>query len=212
MLATRPDLAYAVAALGQHAANPGPDHQHTLECIFRYLHATANHQLVLGRSTASVPTLLGYADSNWASNVNDRKSTSGYVFTLGGGAISWSSKKQPTVALSSTKAEYIAGAHAAKEAIWLRLLLSELRQDMSSPTTLHVNNQSAMAIVRNPEFHERTKHIDVHYHYIRQVIDDGTMRLAYTLTQEQVVDILTKGLPPASHIKFTGAMGVQWLA
>jgi hypothetical protein len=131
---------------------------------------------------------------------------------LGGGAISWSLKKQPTVALSSTKAEYIAGAHATKEAVWLRLLLSELRQDMSLPTTLHVDNQSAMAITRNLEFHECTKHIDVRYHYIWQVVDDRTVCLVYTPTQEQVADILTKGLPPASHIKFTGAMGVQQLA
>jgi hypothetical protein len=212
MLATRPDLAYAVAALGRHAATPGPDHQHALERVFRYLRATADYQLVLGRSATSVPTLLGYADSDWASDVNDRKSTSGYVFTLGGGAISWSSKKQPTVALSSTEAEYIAGAHAAKEATWLRLLLSELGQDMSSPTILHVDNQSAIAIARNPEFHERTKHIDVRYHYIRQVIDDGTLYLEYAPTQEQVADVLTKGLPPASHIKFMTAMGVQRLA
>ena len=83
---------------------------------------------------------------------------------------------------------------------------------MSSPTTPHVDNQSAMAIAQNPEFHERMKHINVRYHYIQQVIDDGTVCLTYTLTQEQVADVLTKGLPPASHIKFTGAMGVQQLA
>ncbi len=83
---------------------------------------------------------------------------------------------------------------------------------MSSPTTLHVNNQSAIAIAQNPEFHDRMKHIDVHYHYIHQVINNGTVCLIYTPTQEQVVDILTKGLPPVSHIKFTGAMGVLWLA
>ncbi len=212
MLATQPDLTYTIAALGRHATNPGPNHQHALDCIFRYLWATADHQLVLGCNTTSVPTLLGYADSDWASDVNDHKSTSGYVFTLGGSAISWSSKKQPTVALSSTEAKYIMGTHAAKEATWLRLLLSELGQDMSSPTTLHVDNQSAIAIAWNPEFHDRTKHIDIHYHYIRQVIDDGTVCLVYTPTQEQVADVLTKGLPPASHIKFTGAMGVLQLA
>ena len=212
MLATQPDLAYAVAALGCHAATPGPDHQHALEHVFRYLQATANYQLVLGRSATSVPTLLSYADSDWASNINDCKSTSGYVFTMGGGAVSWSSKKQPTVALSSTEAKYIASAHAAKETAWLRLLLSELRQDMSSPTVLHINNQSAIAIAQNPEFHEHMKHIDVHYHYIHQVINDGTLCLEYTPTQEQVADILTKGLPPASHAKFTNAIGIQRLA
>jgi len=131
---------------------------------------------------------------------------------MGGGAISWSSKKQPTIALSSTKAKYITSAHTAKEAAWLRLLLSELGQDTSSPTILHIDNQSSIAIVWNPEFHERMKHIDVHYHYIHQVIDDGTLRLEYTPTQEQVADVLTKGLPPMSHIKFTNAMGIQQLA
>jgi hypothetical protein len=170
MLATWPDLAYAVTALGRHATTPSPNHQHTLERIFHYLQATADYQLVLGRSATSVPTLLGYADSDWASDVNNRKLTSGYVFTLGGGAISWSSKKQPTVALSSTEAEYIAGAHTAKEATWLRLLLSELGKDTSLPTILHINNQSTIAIAWNPEFHERTKHINIHYHYIHQVI------------------------------------------
>jgi hypothetical protein len=166
MLATRPDLAYAVAALGHHAVTPRPNHQHTLKQVFHYLWATANYQLVLGCSTTSVPTLLRYADSDWASNVNDHKSTSSYVFTLGGGATSWSSKKQPTIALSSTEAEYIAGTHTAKEATWLRLLLSELGQDMSSPTILHIDNQSAIAITWNPEFHKCMKHINVHYHYI----------------------------------------------
>ena len=131
---------------------------------------------------------------------------------MGGGTISWSSKKQPTVTLSSTEAEYIAGAHTVKEAIWLRLLLSELGQDMSLPTTLHIDNQSTMAIMQNPEFHKRTKHIDIRYHYIQQVVNDGMVHLTYTLTQEQVADVLTKGLPPASHIKFTGAMGVLRLA
>ena len=212
MLATQPDLAYAVAALGRHATTPGPNHQHALEHVFRYLQATADYQLVLGHSTTSVPTLLGYANSDWASDVNNRKLTSGYVFTLGGGTISWSSKKQPTVTLSSTEAEYIAGAHATKEATWLRLLLTELEQDTSLPTILHVNNQSTIAIARNLEFHGCIKHIDVHYHYIHQVIDDGTLYLEYAPTQEQVADVLTKGLPPASHIKFTTAMGVQQLA
>jgi len=140
MLVTQLDLTYTIAALGRHTANPGPNHQHALKCVFCYLWATADHQLVLGHNATSVPTLLSYTNSNWASNIDDHKSTSGYIFTLEGGTISWSSKKQPTVTLSSTEAKYIASAHTIKEATWLRLLLSELRQDMSSPTTLHINN------------------------------------------------------------------------
>ena len=147
-------------------ANPGPDHQRALEHVLQYLWATADHQLILSRSAFSSPTLLGYADADWASDVNDCKSMSGYVFTLGGGAISWSLKKQTTVALSSTKAEYITGAHTAKEAVWLRQLLAELGQGMPSPTILHIDNQSAIAIAQNPEFHECMKHINVHYHFL----------------------------------------------
>jgi hypothetical protein len=106
MLGTWPDLGYAIAALGCHTMNPGPNHQCTLERVLQYLWATVNHQLVLGYGASSSPTLLSYADANWASNVNNRKSMSGYIFTLGGGTISWSSKKQTTVALSSTEAKY----------------------------------------------------------------------------------------------------------
>jgi hypothetical protein len=208
MLAMHPDLGYAIAALGRHAANPGPDHQHALERVFRYLWATSDHQLVLGCGASGSSSLLGYVDANWASNVNDRKSTSGYVFMLGNSAISWSSKKQTSVALSSTEAEYIAGAHTAKKAVWLRQLLSELGQDTSSPTVLHINNQSTIAIARNPEFHDHMKHIDIHYHFLRQVVDDGTLELVYTPTGEQVADVPTKGLPPVSHSKFKSIMGV----
>lgn len=117
MLGTRPDMAYTVAALGRHAACPGNEHQRALDRAFRYLRATSDWKLIFQRGTAEGTTLRGFVDADWASDVNDRKSTSGYVFMLAGGAISWSSKKQSSVALSSTEAEYIAAAHAAKEVI-----------------------------------------------------------------------------------------------
>ncbi len=98
--------------------------------------------------------LFSYADADWASDINDRKSTSGYMFKLAGAAVSWSSKKQTSVALSSTKAKYIAGAHAAKEVVWLRQLLSELGLGTRHPTTLLIDNQSAIAIAKNPKFHD----------------------------------------------------------
>jgi hypothetical protein len=140
MLETRPDLSYAIAALSCHTANPRLDHQRALECVFRYLRATSSKQLVFGQGTSSGSTLFGYADTDWASDINDCKSTSGYVFKLAGTAVSWSSKKQTSIALSSIKVKYITRAHAAKEAIWLRQLLSELGLDMSSPTALHIDN------------------------------------------------------------------------
>jgi hypothetical protein len=211
MLGTRPNLGYAIAALGRHTANPGPDHQRALEHIFQYLQGISDQQLVFKQGTPGGPTLFGYADTDWASDVNDRKLTSSYMFKLAGAAVSWSSKKQTSVALSSTEAEYISGAHAAKEAVWLRQLLSELGLNTSSPTVLHVDNQSAIAIAKNPEFHDHTKHIDIHYHFLRQVVKDRTVELQYTLTRDQVADALTKGLPPASFNKFRDAMGVRRL-
>ena len=105
--------------------------------------------------------LTGYADTDWANDLGDCKSTSGYMFKLAGGAISWSSKKQPSVALLSTKAEYIAGAHTAKELMWLQCLFSEVGLPNDDPTVLLMDNQSAIAIAKNPQFHDQTKHIEV---------------------------------------------------
>jgi hypothetical protein len=119
-LCTRPDISYAVAALGCHAANPGSEHLHALECVFHYLCTTTDYQLVFHCAATEGDTLFGYVDTDWASDINDQKSTSGFLCMLAGGAVSWSSKKQGSVALSSTKAEYIAVAHAMKEIIWLQ--------------------------------------------------------------------------------------------
>jgi len=118
-------------------------------------------------------TILGYMDTNWGSNVNDCKSTLGYMFTLSGSAISWSSKKQSAVALSSTEAKYIASAHVAKEAIWLGQLFMGLQQPSSFPIPLLINNQLAIAIVKNPEFHDQTKHINIHYHFLQHKVKSG---------------------------------------
>jgi len=140
MLGTCPDIAYTIAALGHHAANPGTEHQHALNHLFRYLRGTSDYKLVYCCGVSGGDSILRYVDADWGSDVNDRKSTLGYVFTLSGGAISWSSKKQSAVALSSTEAKYIAGAHAAKEAIWLRQLFAGLQQPSSFPIPLHIDN------------------------------------------------------------------------
>ena len=209
MIGSRPDLAYTVGALGRHAASPGEDHLRALDRAFRYLRATSAHCLIYQRGLTPSPTLQGYVDADWASDINDHKSTSGFVFTLAGAAISWSCKKQNIIALSSTEAEYIAAAHAAKEAVWLRRLLTELGLDLSSPTILHVDNQSAIAIARNPEFHDHTKHIEVRHHFLRQLINDGQIEPMYLATGEQLADALPKGLSHKKHEKFSAAMGLR---
>jgi hypothetical protein len=211
MLGTRPDLAYTVAALGRHSANPGADHQRALDRAFRYLQATNDWQLVFQHGAPGGNTLHGFVDADWASDVNDRKSTSGFVFMLGGAAISWSSKKQTSMALSSTEAEYIAAAHATREVVWLRRLLAESGLDLRRPTVLHVDNQSAIAIARNPEFHDRTMHIEVRHHFIRHKVEGEEIHLEYTPTDDQVANVLTKGLVREKHERFSGAMGVRRL-
>ena len=208
MIGSRPNLAYTVAALGRHAARPGTNHLHALNRAFRYLRGTSDLRLVYRRGTPGGTTLQGFVDADWASDINDRKSTSGFVFVLAGAAISWTSKKQPVIALSSTEAEYIATAHAAKEAVWLRQLLTELGLNLTHPTTLHVDNQSAIAIARNPEFHDRTKHIEVRHHFLRQLVDEGHVSPKYLPMGDQIADVLTKGLSRKKHEKFSQAMGL----
>jgi hypothetical protein len=209
MLGTRPDLAYTVAVLGRHTSTPGADHQRALDRAFQYLNATSKWQLTFQRGNPDGTTLHGFVDADWASDIADRKSTSGFVFMLGGGAISWSSKKQPSVALSSTEAEYIAGAHAAKEAVWLRQLLGELGVNTHHSTVLHMDNQSAIAIARNPEFHDRTKHIEIRHHFLRTKVEAGEIDLQFVPSKDQVADVLTKGLVREKHECFSKGMGLR---
>jgi hypothetical protein len=212
MLGTHPNLGYAITALSHHTTNPGPDHQHALECIFWYLQATSNQQLVFRQGSLGSSMLFRYADADWASDINDHKSMSGYMFKLAGTAVSWSSKKQTSVTLSSMKVEYISGAHTAKEAIWLRQLPSKLSLNTSSLIILHIDNQSTITIAKNPEFHNQMKHIDVCYHFLQQVIKSRTVELQYSPTGDQVANTLTKGLPPVSFNKFQDTMGICHLS
>jgi len=208
MLGTRPDIAYAVGALGRHAATPGEEHQHALNRVFRYLSATKDWGLVYQRGSPEGLMLTSYIDTDWANDLGDRKSTSGYMFKLAGGAISWSSKKQSSVVLSSTEAEYIAGAHTAKELVWLRRLLGDIGMPDDNPTVLRMDNQSAIAIAKNPQFHNRTKHIEVRYHYLRNKVKEEELKLEYVPTGEQTANALTKALNREKHNTFAKEMGV----
>ena len=131
-------------------------------------------------------------DSDWVGSLDDRKSTSGYIFCLGSNVIAWSSKKQKTVALSSAEAEYIAATDAACEAIWLRRLLSDLQQKIEEPTVICCDNMSAIAMTKNPVFHARTKHIELRHHFIRDLVGEGEIQLQFVSTNDQPADVLTK--------------------
>jgi hypothetical protein len=149
-----------------------------------------------------------YTDSNHASHVNQH-SISGNIFLYDGTAIAWSSHKQPLIALSSTEAEYIAAASAAREITWLRSVVGELGNLPPSPTPLYCDNQSAIALAKNGLMNARTKHIDLRYHYVHDTIETGLISLSYVHTNDQVADALTKALPRVKLERFRGRMGLR---
>ncbi|UYV82114.1 hypothetical protein LAZ67_21000904 [Cordylochernes scorpioides] len=154
--------------------------------------------------------LHGYADADWGGNLVDRKSHTGIVYFLARGPIAWESKKQQTVTLSSTESEYIALCEAGKEAVYLRALLDEMGfgELLNGPTVLKTDNQGAQQLARNPVYHARTKHIDIKWHFIRSICSDGLVEVVHTPTQENVADILTKGLPRFLYEKHVTGFGM----
>lgn len=173
-VATRPDIAYTIAKLAQFDLEPGVAHWKAVKHLFRYLKGTMNLRLtyrpVEGGAKLSTEIFCAYSDADHAGCPDTRRSTTGYFLKMGTGAISWSSKKQSSVAWSSTEAEYIAASTAGQEIIWMRGLLKELRFKIDEPSLLIMDNQSAMAVVKNPEHHGRMKHVDIRYHWIRQEV------------------------------------------
>ena len=145
--------------------------------------------------------LEGYSDADWGGDINDRKSTSGYLFKLANGPISWGSKKQQIVALSSSEAEYIALALAVQEGIWIKNLLTEILKDQVKDNQLMIyeDNQSCIKMTKNPVNHGRTKHIDIRYHFLRDQVKKGQVKIAYKETKEMLADILTNGLQGPLH-------------
>ena len=147
-----------------------------------------------------------YCDADWASS-SDRKSISGYVFLLASGAILWSSKKQATAALSTAEAKYVAATHAAKQILWHLSLFNELEIPQPETLTLFSDNQATISISHHPEFHARTKHIDIAHHFLRDLVESGTIEIIYIQTQENLVDVFTKGLLRLLHEDLTTGIG-----
>ena len=202
----RYSIAHAVSKLSQYSARPDNTHWTALKRVLRYLKGTKE----LGITYASGSLVLtGWTDSDWAGDLDDSKSTAGYVFLLGGGAISWASKKQPSVALSSTEAEYMAQKTATTEAVWLRGLLQELGLRDEAPTEIWADNQGAIKLASNPEYHRRTKHIRIQYHYTRECVANGEIKFRYVSTKDMAADGLTKSLPEAKFTHFTSLMGLK---
>lgn len=197
MVCTRPDIAHAVGLVSRYLANPSKVHWEAVKWILRYLRGTSNLSLCFG---GGEPILEGFTDADMAGDLDNRKSTSGYLFKFAGGAISWQSKLQKCVALSTTEAEYIAAVEASKEMLWLKRFLQELGLKQSE-YVVFCDSQSAMDLSKNSMYHARTKHIDVRYHWLRVVIEEQLMKLKKIHTNKNGADMLTK-VVPRSKLEF----------
>ena len=206
-VATRPDISHAVQCLSQFTSNPSQQHVTAVKRVFRYLNGTRNLGITYG--TTSDTTLYGYTDADWGQDSADRKSISGYVFLISGGAVSWSSKKQTSVALSTMEAEYMALCHTSKDAIWLRTLLSDLTFPQAEPTTIFCDNQAAIIYAHDNQFHARAKHIGMQYHFVRDQITQKILKVTYVPTKDNCADIFTKGLARPSHSHLVTSIGMS---
>ena len=189
---TRPDIAYSVGLVSRFMSKPQQTHFKVAKRILRYIKGTINMGLFFDVNSAFI--LQGYTNSDLGGDPNDEKSTCGYCFFVGSGAISWKSKKEHSISLCSTEAEYKGCTNAAKEALWLRRLLEDLGLHQQAPTPLYCDNQSAIGLAKNPVFHARTKHISLQHHFIREQVEDKQVTLLYCKGENQVADILTKPL------------------
>jgi hypothetical protein len=203
---TRPDIAYAVGALARYMAAPSMEHWTAAKAVVRYLAGTVNYGIVFGRGGTSEMT--GYCDADYAGDIDTRRSTTGYTFILHGGVVSWSSRLQPTVAVSTTEAEYMAAAAAVKEALWLRKLLLDLGINAG---TLKINcdNQGAIKLLKHPIASVRSKHIDVIHHFARERVARKEVVFDYIDTERMIADCMTKALPEGKFNVCRDGMGVR---
>jgi hypothetical protein len=203
---TRPDIAVAVGEVAKYSNNPGKQHWMAVKRILRYLKETINFGINCDPKSID---LEGYSDADWAGDLDTRRSTTGYLFKLGGVPICWKSKRQPTVALSTAEAEYMALSMAVQTAIWIRKLLKDFDFASEEPTVIYEDNQGCIAMAKNPVNHERTKHIDIRYNFVRERVEDKTIVVKYLETTEMLADILTKGLSRDQHRKLCEEIGIR---
>ena len=196
---TRPDIAHSVNVVCQYMTAPIDAHMFLVKRILRYLQGT----LLCGLTYRSAPDIhiSAYSDADWASDINTRRSVTGYVVFLGFNPVSWQSKKQSSVSRSSTEAEYKALANCAADVCWIRSLMKDLHQFLPAPPDLHCDSISALSLSTNPIFHSRIKHLDIDYHFVRERVQKKDIVVHYISIDNQVADVLTKGLHSPVFVK-----------
>ena len=202
---TRPDISFVVGALTRYMQKPTTVHWDAALGVLRYLATTKNDGLLYGRQPGE---LQGYCDADFAGDLDTRRSTTGYVFILNGGAVSWQSKRQQTVAASTTEAEYQAAAAAVREALWLRKLLGSMGLGVEK-INICADNTACIHMLNNPVLSSRSKHIDVIHHFARERVQRGEVAFRQVDTSQMVADALTKAVPAETHAYCRRAMGVM---
>ena len=203
---TRPDIMYATSLTSRYMVRPTDFHLQAAKRILRYLKGTASYGIHYKRNKGS--ELEAYTDSDYAGDMDDQKSTSGYAFLLSSGAISWGSKKQPIVTLSTTEAEFVAAAVCVCQAIWIRRVLKEMGHSDDNCMQIKCDNSSTIKLSKNPVMHGRSKHIDVRYHFLRNLTRSGSIALIHCGSREQVADIMTKPLKVDVFQQLRQSLGV----
>ncbi|KAI5330103.1 hypothetical protein L3X38_029500 [Prunus dulcis] len=205
--ATRPDIMYAACLLSRFMHCPTNKHYGTAKRVLRYIQGTLDFGLEYKKGEWTV--LIGFCDSDWSGSEDDMRSTSGYAFTFGSGVFSWASVKQQCVALSTAEAEYTSASEATAQATWIRFVLEDFGEMQAVATQLNFENTSAIAITKNPIFHQKTKHINRRYHYIKEALQQGVIDLLHCPTKEQVADIFTKALAREQFSYLRELLGVK---
>lgn len=207
---TRPDIAASISILAQRVSKPHEEDWNELKRVLKYLKGTANLKLALAKRDHGGDALYGYSDANWAENKSDRKSNSGHVFLVNGGAVCWSSRKQSLVALSTCEAEFVALSEACRAASWIKRLLIDMKQNISDAVLIHEDNQSCLNLVNGEErLSDRSKHIDTRFHFVKDYIKQSMIKCQYCPTDDMLADILTKALPTGKFLKYRIQLGLH---
>ena len=212
MLCTRLDVAHALSMTSRFQQDPGEKHWAAVKGILKYLRRTKEFFLVYGGEEELI--VNGYTDAAFQTDVEDSKSQSGYVFCLNGGAVSWKSSKQDTVADSTTESEYIAASEAAKEAVWIRKFITGLGvvPSILDPIELHCDNNGAIAQAKEPRSHQRSKHILRRFHLIREIVERGDVKICKIPGENNVADPLTKQLARPKHEGHVRSFGLRTMS
>ncbi|KAJ0967732.1 hypothetical protein J5N97_024649 [Dioscorea zingiberensis] len=203
------DIAYAVGIVSRFMESPTTQHLAAMKHILRYVSGTLNFGCYYEKMGSREPKLVGYCDSDLAGDIDDRKSTMGTVFFLGSSLITWLSQKQKIVALSSCEAEYIAATSATCQGIWLARLIADLLKKEPEKFELRIDNKSTISLCKNPVHHERSKHIDTRYHFVRECVEEGKMEVQHVSSEEQRADVLTKALGRTKFLEMRQKLGMK---